>query len=45
MILGVLKHFNGILVSNPITDLLVFLKTPEKTPGNYTVLGVKYPIK
>ena len=24
--LGVLKHFRGVLVGNPITDLLVFLK-------------------
>ena len=29
MDLGVLKYFKGILVGNPITDLLVFLKSQK----------------
>ena len=29
MDLGVLKHFRGVLVGNPITDLLVFLKAEK----------------
>ena len=31
MDLGVLKHFRGVLVGNPITDLLVFLKLTVRT--------------